>query len=271
MSPSAPAVVTFDLWHTLVYLGPRSEEEYMGRQADLAVRVLRASRPVRGLASAISARACREAFETARSDAVRASEVGRTISLDQQLTRAAEALGRVPDPAGYRRALRRELARTDFRRTPGALAALRTLHRAGYRIGLLSNTVGEPGVLLRPVLHQLGLDRDIEHAVFSDEHPWTKPAPQIFRALIRSLGGSPARTVHVGDGWSDIEGARRARLRAGIWFTGVSQYGASYRRLFAARNDLAAAARWRVERFEDLPRLIGRILPVSRDVKTTVR
>jgi len=97
---------------------------------------------------------------------------------------------------------------------------------------VISNTVGEPGEYLRPVLSGFGIDRYVESFVFSDEQPWTKPAPEIFRAALATIGTSPQDAVHVGDGWADIEGAHRAGYRGTILFQGLHDYGARYLNLF---------------------------------------
>jgi FMN phosphatase YigB (HAD superfamily) len=68
----------------------------------------------------------------------------------------------------------------------------------------------------------------------------------------------------VGDGWSDIEGARRAGLRAGVLFTGLSNYGSSYRKLFLGPSKGPPEARYRVERLDEVPELADRLLPATR-------
>lgn len=256
--------MTFDLWHTLLYLTPAAEERYMRRQSEIAVRVLEASPRRHGLDPRDGPDAARRAFEGERALAIRASEGGRTIALDEQWSRAARRLGRVPRPTAYRAELRRELERTEFRIAPGAFATLRELRDLGYRVGIISNTVGEPGALLRPLLSRMGFDEWVERCVFSDEERWSKPSGAIFRYALRRLGSAPSHAIHVGDGWSDIEGARRARLRAGVWYTGARNYGASYRRLFAARGAREIRAGFVVERLDEVPRLAERLLPIAR-------
>ena len=82
---------------------------------------------------------------------------------------------------------------------------------------------------------------------------------KIFAAALARLE-SPARTaVHVGDGWSDIEGARRAGFRAGVLFTGLSRYGDRYRRLFLPEGWSSPPTPYRLERWEELPAMLDRL------------
>ena len=97
---------------------------------------------------------------------------------------------------------------------------------------MISNTIGEPGATLRPILTSMGFDEVVEEYLFSDELPWTKPDPAIFLEALRRLGSDPSHAVHVGDGWPDIEGPKRTGMKAGILYTGLQTYGAEYQRLF---------------------------------------
>jgi FMN phosphatase YigB (HAD superfamily) len=225
------AGVTLDLWHTLIYLEPEAEEAYMQAQVTIAREVLAHFPQVPGVPK-VSDEELGPAFERVYAEAVAESSEGRTVTPVEQLLRAGRSTGRDPSPEQYLDALSAEVANLPFERAPGALELLAGLRGEGYRLGIISNTIGEPGRFLRPVLTAMGFDPFIEAYVFSDEHPWTKPAPEIFYATLSELGARPDRTVHVGDGWSDIEGARRAGLRAGILFTGLHRYGAKYKALF---------------------------------------
>ena len=223
--------MTLDLWHTLIYLEPEAEEAYMQAQVAIARRVLSESPRLPGAPKASDEELGR-AFERVYAEAVAAAGEGRTVTPVEQLLRAGRATGRSPSPEPYLDALAAEVANLPFERAPGAVELLVSLRDGGYRLGLISNTVGEPGRFLRPVLTAMGFDPYLDAYVFSDEHPWTKPAPEIFHATLAELGERPERTVHVGDGWSDIEGAKRAGFRAGILFTGLNHYGARYKELF---------------------------------------
>ncbi len=226
---SRPAV-TFDLWHTLVYLDPTAETDYLLRQLGAAVEVLTASpeRPTSAGAPAVEPKA---AFKAELERAVVASHAGRTVTPAEQITRAAAACGREPPARAFEEALGRVVAATPFRTAPGALETLADVRRLGASVGIVSNTVGEPGRFLRARLGTAGFDASVQVYTFSDEHPWTKPAPEIFRWTLDRLGSEPGRAIHVGDGWADLEGARRAQLHAGILYTGLQRYAPEYQAL----------------------------------------
>lgn len=223
--------VTFDLWYTLVYLDPSDQDRYTDRQVEVAVRALQAADPIPSSGTIRKAGELRAAFLREVANAHRAAAAGESISCAKQFQSAAVATGRTPDPDRYLGELGNLLASTPFRVVPGTLECLDALQRAGYRVGMVSNTVGEPGRAFRPLLQRLGFDPFIESYVFSDELPWTKPNPEIFRRAVNLLGSTPDQMVHVGDGWADIEGARRASLRAGLLLTGHPPYTARYARL----------------------------------------
>jgi HAD superfamily hydrolase (TIGR01549 family) len=223
--------VTLDLWHTLIYLEPEAEEAYMEAQVAIAQRVLAESPPLPGVPPLADGELAR-AFEIVYAEAVRQSSLGRTMTPAQQIAEAGRVTGRRPQAERYIEGLAAEVGSLPFEAAPGALEFLGHLRDDGYRVGIISNTVGEPGRFLRPVLSSMGFDPYVQSYVFSDEHPWTKPAPEIFHAALAELGERPEQSVHVGDGWSDVEGARRAGYRAGILFTGLNHYGARYKALF---------------------------------------
>jgi HAD superfamily hydrolase (TIGR01549 family) len=202
------------------------------------------------------------AFERAYEGAVTESVEGRTVTPAQQLARAARETGRDADPARYLAGLREEIGRTRFVRAPGAVELLHGLRDRGYRVGVISNTVGEPGGFLRPTLESMGFDRYVETYVFSDEHPWTKPSPEIFRFALSQLEEEPSSAVHVGDGWSDIEGARRTGYRGAVLFTGLHAYGESYRRLFLPDQG-SPPTPFRAERLDEVGPLVEQLLPVD--------
>ena len=82
-------------------------------------------------------------------------------------------------------------------------------------LALVSNTMRTPGVALRTMLARAGLLDLFAHTTFSDELEIRKPAPEIFRAALRSVNGDAASAVHVGDDRVlDVDGAHAAGLRA---------------------------------------------------------
>src|SRR6195952_3311130 len=90
-----------------------------------------------------------------------------------------------------------------------------TLRERGIKVGVLSNTIWPRA------WHEDFFARDdvldlIDGAVYTSEIPWTKPAPEAFRAAMKAVGvEDPGRCVYVGDRlYDDIWGARNAGLRA---------------------------------------------------------
>ncbi len=227
--PSRPAV-TFDLWHTLVYLEPEGEAAYLAGQFEAAIRVLERSAPLPGREPS-SPGELRAAYDAELHRAVAESHAGRSVTPAEQITRAALSTGRTPDPAAFEAALG-ELVRTSaFRVADGAVATLRRLRELGFGVGIISNTVGEPGRFLKERLAADGFEPVVEVYTFSDEHPWAKPAAEIFRTTLQRLGSSADRAIHVGDGWADLAGARNAGLAAGVLFDGLQRYAPEYRAL----------------------------------------
>lgn len=100
---------------------------------------------------------------------------------------------------------------------PDALPLLTTLRAAGFRIGVLSNTLW-PREHHEWVFARDGLAHLIDGAVYTSETPWGKPHQAAFGAALAAVGVlDPANAVFVGDRiWDDIFGAQQAGMRA-IW------------------------------------------------------
>ncbi len=96
---------------------------------------------------------------------------------------------------------------------PEAPDLFRRLRADGIRIGVLSNTVW-PRVWHEEIFERDGVLDLIDGAVYSSEIPWTKPAPEAFRAAMDAVGAAdPARCVFVGDRlFDDIWGASQAGM-----------------------------------------------------------
>jgi putative hydrolase of the HAD superfamily len=88
------------------------------------------------------------------------------------------------------------------------------LHGQGIRVGVLSNTVW-PREWHRRIFERDGVLDLVDGDVYSSEIPWTKPAPEAFRAAMDAVGVSdPARCVYVGDRlFDDVWGAQGAGMR----------------------------------------------------------
>ncbi len=258
MTPGRTAV-TIDLWHTLLYLGPAEEEAYMRGQAEVAVGALERSPPVPGARVAPRSELF-TIYDRVLGSAVAAAELGRTVTPADQFRTMAREAGRSPDLPRYLAALSELVRGTPLVPAPGGIETLQRLRDAGHRVAVISNTVGEPGSSLRPALTRQNFDPVVEMYTFSDEHPWSKPAPEIFLETLRRLGVAPGRSVHVGDGWSDIEGAARAGYRASVLYAGLAEYGAKYLSLFRGPARAELRPTYTIRRLDELPELVERTL-----------
>jgi len=254
-----PRAVLLDLWHTMAYLEPAEEEQYLAAQLDTVAHVLE-QWPTSPRGRHPPLRDARRAAEEVRTEAAAAAARGISTSLAVQALHAARRLGRMTRPLELSQALAALVARTPFRLSPGVLEALADLRDRQFRLGVVSNTVGEPGEAWQQKLDRAGVGEYVEAWAFSDQLPWTKPAPEIFWHCLGMLGTRREWAVHVGDGWSDLVGARAAGLRAGILFTGEQHYGEIYGRLFAPPRPELAEAEFRIDRLAALPELAEKLL-----------
>lgn len=120
-----------------------------------------------------------------------------------------------PDPALIRRATDAYFAVEDGWRAPasGAAALLAELKTAGYRVGILSNTIGGRWVQYWTDSH--GFRPYVDAVITSDAIGIRKPRPEIFRKTLAELGlRDPATAVMVGDTLGhDIAGAQAVGMR----------------------------------------------------------
>jgi HAD superfamily hydrolase (TIGR01549 family) len=94
-----------------------------------------------------------------------------------------------------------------FPETPGFLNSLKA---RGYRLGVISNSVG----WLEEYFGQVGLARHFDIILDSAIVGIEKPHPEIFRLALERAGVQAAESVFVGDTYAtDIGGARLAGLR----------------------------------------------------------
>jgi HAD superfamily hydrolase (TIGR01549 family) len=259
--------VTFDLWHTLLDLPPYAESDYLRRQWALGGETI--SEAEEGpLAPELSTPMDPwAAFRKAYDEAVFAARTGSSVSPAEQIRRAASLAGRRAHPDTYERRLERLVEQTPFRAVRGAKGVLEKLRLAGCRLAVISNTIGEPGRLFPPILERYHLARSFDAFVWSDEHPWAKPSPAIFQEALRRLGAHPAEAIHIGDGSSDILGARAAGYKASILFEGSVDYAPEYRALFAPASATKLEPTYRVRRLEEIPPLVETTFGVKWQVR----
>jgi HAD superfamily hydrolase (TIGR01662 family) len=90
-----------------------------------------------------------------------------------------------------------------------AIPTLELLRERGLKIGLVSNGARNLDEFVAD--HRL----DVDAAVGSRGHGWTKPHPSIFRAVLGRLEVEPGQAAMVGDSpEDDIDGARALGMRA---------------------------------------------------------
>ena len=86
---------------------------------------------------------------------------------------------------------------------------LEALQNAGARMGVCTNKAQH---LAEQVLQGLELDRFFEATVGGDALATKKPDGEHILETTRRVGGDPARTIMIGDAWTDEKAARNAGL-----------------------------------------------------------
>ncbi len=238
--------ITVDLWGTLFFDGPASDNRYKKRRmADFQTLLV---------ASGLSASTSKldRGYEASGAYLARVWATHRDVPVADHvraiLTAVDPGLSRRVSPA-LLAALVDAYARPILLLPPAvdddALAALETLRGAGYKLALVSNIMRTPGATLRELLARLRLLDYFGHTTFSDEVGIRKPAPEIFAATLRAIGGDAATAVHVGDDpVLDVQGAQAAGMR-------VVQVTSSRRN--SVRPDLV------ISRLADLPAAIAEL------------
>ncbi|MBK8987595.1 MAG: HAD family hydrolase [Chloroflexi bacterium] len=97
---------------------------------------------------------------------------------------------------------------------PGAQDILAHLKAAGYKVGLLSNTMFSGAAHIQD-LRRFGLDGYFDAMLFSADAGKWKPQPTPYWHVLGELGVDPANAVFIGDAPEhDIVGAHAAGMRA---------------------------------------------------------
>ena len=92
---------------------------------------------------------------------------------------------------------------------PGAARVLRTLHEAGYRVGVVTTKYRHR---VEDALERDGLRAFVEVIVGADDVPRPKPAPDGLLRAVDSLGIPAGDCVFVGDSEVDAQAARAAGM-----------------------------------------------------------
>lgn len=100
---------------------------------------------------------------------------------------------------------------------PGGLQVIRRLYERGYRLGIISNLIGEEEI--PNWLREDGLAQYFDAVVLSSVCHIRKPDPQIYHMGCEELGLEPEECVSVADNLGrDITGAKAAGIGANILF-----------------------------------------------------
>ena len=99
----------------------------------------------------------------------------------------------------------------------GGREVLRTLHERGYKLGIVSNLIGEHEV--PDWLEEDRLDPYFSSVVLSSVCHLRKPGAEIYRIALRELGVEPGECVSVADNIKrDITGAKEAGIGCNVIF-----------------------------------------------------
>ena len=241
--------ITIDLWGTLLFDGPTSDNRYKKRRLTDFERLLAAA----GLP--VSTAALDRAYEESGAYLGRIWATHRDVPVDDHVRAILSAV----DPGLPRRvppalmaALVDAYARPILIVPPavddGALAALEALKGGGYTLAVVSNIMRTPGATLRQLLERFRLLGYFKQTIFSDEVGIRKPAPEIFALALRAVGGEPRTAVHVGDDTIlDVQGARAAGMRV------IQVTSSSPRAAGADHPDLA------ISRLAELPEAVEQL------------
>jgi putative hydrolase of the HAD superfamily len=235
------AVVSVDLWGTLISYGDRdAEAAWRVREFHLALTAFGHFLPVDQVD-----RTVREV----RADLLDAQRAhGRQIPVPDQIRAIVEGLGIDAETdlvevltVAHTHAVLRACPQL----LPGAHACLTELAAAGYRLVLASNTLATPGAVTQQILDRHQLTGHFERLFFSGELGVAKPQAAMFQAIAEQTGTVLDQVVHVGNDWrTDVQGALAAGCRA-VWFNPHSK---------PPRPDAPDAAR-----LTDIPALVQRL------------
>lgn len=146
----------------------------------------------------------------------RATQGGENLRLGAVMREACAACGVEPTEDEISEAVAHYIEPLDARVTPydDTVDTLERLRDAGYRIGLVSNTMW-PAKYHHLELQRFGLQPYFDHTAFSSDVGIWKPQPGIYLLSLDALGVAAAEAVFVGDMPAhDIVGAKQVGMRA---------------------------------------------------------
>lgn len=130
---------------------------------------------------------------------------------------------------------------------PGAVAAVESLLRQGFRTAICTN---KPEALAVELIRRLGVTDLFAALVGADTFPVRKPDPLPYRAAVERAGGQVARSILIGDTETD----RKTGLAAGVPVVLVT-FGPEGQGVSRLQPEAL------LRHFDDLPHLAARLLP----------
>jgi len=101
---------------------------------------------------------------------------------------------------------------------------LNELKKAGFRLGIISNTI-YPSSLHETDLKRFGFADYFDFGLYSSECEHRKPHQSIFEAGIKKVGAPPESIIYIGDRYdTDVLGAQAAGMRAILKFCPRQSY-----------------------------------------------
>ena len=149
------------------------------------------------------------AFTTTRE----ARSIGAYGSAEADLAAVLEAAGVQPDADlvhELNAARARALAENGVHLWDDSIPTLRELRRRGIRTAVVSNC----DHATRPIVDDLGLEREVDAIMLSFEVGAAKPDPGIYRAALEAVGAGPEEAVFVDDQAWYCEGAEALGIRS---------------------------------------------------------
>jgi phosphoglycolate phosphatase len=128
---------------------------------------------------------------------------------------------------------------------PGVSEVLAELHAAGWRLAVCTN---KPEAAARTLLEALGIAPLLAAIGGGDSFATRKPDPGHLLGTIAAAGGSPARSLMVGDHANDVAAARGAEVASIFALWGYGQPA------------MAEGATARAEHVDEIPRLAHALL-----------
>lgn len=127
---------------------------------------------------------------------------------------------------------------------PGVVEVLAHLKRSGSKLSVCTN---KPGVMARPLLNKLDIDRYFDRIVGSGDIPYNKPSARHIYAAVGHRGNKPI--VMVGDGAPDALAAKAAKVPSILM-----NYGYSPKSVYSLGADKVLRS------FRDLPSALNELL-----------